>query len=105
MSLKDLTVWSFLMASAHGAGLMVLPLVLGSASLPHCATATAGAGLWSIASATSLHSAGYLVVSASIAAVVFEKLGVGLLRKAWFNLDLLWAISLVVTSIATLALG
>ena len=53
----------------------------------------------------SIHSAGYLSVSAVIALVVFEKLGVGLLRKAWINLDLVWAIALVVTSVATLAMA
>ena len=106
VGLKDLTVWSFLMASAHGAGLMVVPLVLGGIAMPHClmhgATET---GAWSVAWATAFHTAGYLAVSALVAVVVFEKLGVGLLRKAWFNLDLLWAISLVVTSIATFAIA
>ena len=105
VSQKDLTVWSFLMASAHGAGLMVLPLVLGATAAAHCVTPGAGAGLWPAASATLVHSAGYLIVSAAIASVVFEKLGVGLLRRAWINLDLVWAVALVATSIATLALG
>lgn len=105
VGLKDLTVWSFLMASAHGAGLMVLPLVLGGASAPHCVTHAEGASAWSAASATMVHSAGYLSVTAVIALVVFEKLGVGLLRKAWINLDLVWAVALVVTSVATLAMA
>ena len=103
VGLRELTVWSFLMASAHGAGLMVLPLVLGGIALPHCAMhAVAATGPWPGASATVVHSAGYLAVSAAVALVVFEKLGVGLLRKAWINLDLVWAVALVVTSIATL---
>jgi len=106
VGLKDLTVWSFLMASAHGAGLMVLPLVLGGIAMPHClmhgATET---GIWSVAWATAFHTVGYLAVSALVAVVVFEKLGVGMLRKAWFNLDLLWAVSLVVTSLATFAIA
>jgi hypothetical protein len=105
VGLKDLSVWSFLMASAHGAGLMVLPLVLGGTVAPHCVMPGAGAGAESAAWATLVHSAGYLSVSAVIALVVFEKLGVGLLRKAWFNLDLVWAIALVVTSVATLAMA
>ncbi|HSL24176.1 MAG TPA: hypothetical protein VK886_21760 [Vicinamibacterales bacterium] len=105
VGMKDLTVWSFLMASAHGAGLMVLPLVLGGTSAQHCALHAAGAGAWSAAGATMIHSAGYLAVSALVALVVFEKLGVGLLRKAWINLDLVWAVALVVTSVATLAMA
>jgi hypothetical protein len=44
-------------------------------------------------------------VSAGVALVVFEKLGVGLLRKAWFNLDLMWAVALVVTGIVTVAMA
>jgi hypothetical protein len=90
------------MASAHGAGLMVLPLVIGGIAMPHCLMHASHTGPWSIAWATALHSAGYLVVSALVAWIVFEKLGVGLLRKAWFNLDLLWAVSLIVTSVVTI---
>ena len=103
---KDLAVWSFLMASAHGAGLMVLPLVLGGAAASHHHGAhAAGASAWPVAWATLLHSAGYLSVSAIVALVVFEKLGVGMLRKAWINLDLVWAAALVVTSLATVTMA
>ena len=105
VSAKDLTVWSFLMASAHGAGLMVLPFVLAAApAAPHCAAHAAGAGAWSALWATAMHSAGYLAVSAAVALVVYEKLGLGLLRKAWFNLDLVWAVALIATAIATAAM-
>ena len=105
VSMKDLTVWSFLMASAHGAGLMVLPLVLGEAGPSHCAMHAAQAGAWSAAFATMIHSAGYLVATAAVALVVFEKLGLGLLRTAWFNLDLVWAAALMVTGLATLVMA
>ncbi|RPI54119.1 MAG: hypothetical protein EHM55_11795 [Acidobacteria bacterium] len=108
VSMKDLTVWSFLMASAHGAGLMVLPIVLGSAgaaATPHCAVHAMAGGPSSAVWATFVHSAGYLAVSAAVALVVFEKLGLGLLRKAWLNLDLVWAVALIVTSIATAAMA
>jgi hypothetical protein len=107
VSMRDLTVWSFLMASAHGAGLMVLPLVLGTAvaAAPHCAAHAAGSGTSSLVWATIVHSGGYLAASAAVALVVFEKLGVGLLRKAWFNLDLVWAVALVVTSIVTVVMA
>ena len=106
VSRRDLVMWSFLMASAHGAGLMVLPLVLNDAAAAahaHHHVQTMEASAWSAASATLIHSGGYLAVSAVLAIVVFEKLGVGLLRRAWFNLDLVWAIALVITSAATLA--
>ena len=61
---------------------------------------TAGAALV----ATGLHAVGYLAVTAFIAVLVFEKLGVGILRRAWFNLDLLWAAALVVTGGVTLVM-
>lgn len=105
VSLKDLTVWSFLMASAHGAGLMVLPLVLNNAAAAahaHHHVQSMETSAWSAAAATLIHSGGYLAVSAVLAIVVFEKLGVGLLRRAWFNLDLVWALALIITSAATL---
>jgi hypothetical protein len=51
-----------------------------------------------------VHGAGYLLVTAFIAWIVFEKLGVGLLRQAWVNLDLIWAAALIVTGGITLAL-
>jgi hypothetical protein len=100
---KDLTVWSFLMASAHGAGLMVLPILFGmSAAEPaHAAghamhMAQMGGGTTDVL-AVVVHTAGYLVVTGLIAWLVYEKLGLALLRKAWLNLDLIWCIALVAT--------
>lgn len=101
-----LTLWSFLMASAHGAGLMVVPVFVtmtatsteqGNRHAMQAAAAPASALL-----ATGLHAAGYLFVTAAVALIVFEKLGVGILRKAWFNLDLLWIVSLIGTGFITL---
>jgi hypothetical protein len=51
-----------------------------------------------------VHAASYLLVSAALALLVFEKLGVGVLRKAWFNVDLLWATALMGTGVATLVM-
>ena len=51
--------------------------------------------------ATALHAVGYLLVTAAVAFLVFERLGVGILRKTWLNLDLLWAFSLIVTAVAS----
>ncbi len=101
---KDLITWSFLMASAHGAGLMVLPLVVGATpAAAHCAVHAAQAGAAYAAWAMFVHTTGYLAVSAAVALVVYEKLGLGLLRTAWFNIDLVWAVALMATSIATAA--
>jgi hypothetical protein len=54
--------------------------------------------------ATGLHAAGYLAVTALLAVLVFEKLGVGILRRAWFNLDVIWSAALVATGLLTLML-
>src|SRR5215831_119979 len=102
-----LTAWSFLMATCHGAGLMVLPVFLGMAAPAHGASChvagAASANAATAAAATLVHGAGYLVVTAAAAWLVFKKLGVGILRKAWFNLDLMWAIALIGTGILTVA--
>jgi hypothetical protein len=107
-----LTLWSFLMASAHGAGLMVVPVILAAPTVAadaghhhHHAMQMAGMTPASALLATGLHAAGYLLVTAAVAFLVFEKLGVGVLRKAWFNLDLLWAASLIVTGVVSALLA
>jgi len=105
---RGLTLWSFLMASAHGAGLMVLPVLFGmsaQAQEPSChRTAAAAQDPWMALMATVVHGAGYLAVTAFAAWVVYTKLGLGLLRKAWLNLDLVWAFALIVTGTVTLFL-
>jgi hypothetical protein len=106
---RELAAWSFLMASAHGAGLMVLPLVLGDAVPVQHAHAVASwvgpTGIeWAGAVAALVHSTGYLLVTGAIAVVVYERVGLGFLRRGWINLDLIWAVALVVTGLATLAL-
>ena len=104
---RDLMAWSFLMASAHGAGLMVLPFVmpppavLSAASHEHAhhiASANATIG----ATAFAIHTMSYLVVTTLAAWVVYRKLGVGILRTTWFNVDRAWAAALVVTGLVVL---
>ncbi len=113
---RDLTVWSFLMASAHGAGLMVLPLLFGITAEGKAATtsgaghhmceaggaAAAPTGAWTGISVTAIHTLGYLVVTGLIAWLVYEKLGLALLRKAWLNLDLIWTVALMATGLFVL---
>ena len=108
---RDLTIWSFLMASAHGAGLMVLPIVLHAAAananaMPagqeHHMSMPASSGAWASIAATLIHTLGYLSVTAVIALLVYRKFGLSLLRKGWFNLDLVWAVALIVTGCVAL---
>jgi len=96
-----LTVWSFLMATCHGAGLMVLPAFLGMTAAVQGASCHATASASIAVAATLVHAAGYLIVTAAAAWLVFTRLGVGLLRKAWFNLDLIWAVALIATGVLT----
>jgi hypothetical protein len=105
---RDLTIWSFLMASAHGAGLMVVPVLLGSSTV-EAANRMAGnhhtsAAVSPLAAllATVIHTTAYLAVTGLIAWVVYSNLGLAVLRKAWFNLNLIWAAALVVTGLVTL---
>jgi hypothetical protein len=105
---RDLTLWSFLMASAHGAGLMLLPVLLGSRTVQaadHMAGhhhSSAAASPLAAVLATAVHTGAYLAVTGLIAWVVYSKLGLSVLRKTWFNLNLVWAAALVVTSVVTL---
>ena len=91
---RDLAVWSFLMASAHGAGLMVVPVLLGSSSVEAQdewqATITCPSPPAPLAGmlATGVHTVAYLAVTGLLAWVVYRKLGLALLRKTWFNFDL-----------------
>jgi len=57
---------------------------------------------WLGAAAALVHTAGYLLVTGLIAVIVYERVGVRFLRKAWINLDLIWAVALIVSGVVTL---
>jgi hypothetical protein len=107
---RDLTLWSFLMASTHGAGLMLVPILLAwphtehGGHLGHDSHAGhlpmvgfANPLRWLLA--VGVHSTGHLLVAALIALIVYEKLGLALLRRSWFNLDLLWIVALMLSGV------
>jgi hypothetical protein len=101
--MAGLALWSFLMASAHGAGLMLVPVLI-----PLCLAAapggelTAGGSIVISLAAVTVHTLAMLVVTAVIAAVVYEWVGVAVLRRGWINLDLLWTVALVATGLILL---
>ena len=112
---RQVAAWSFLMASAHGAGLMVVPFLLRVVR-PDAAMSTEHAGhaahVARLAGAmpplpaagvgvTLVHTAGYLLVTGLIAVIVYERLGLRLLGRAWFNVDRLWAGALILTAVIT----
>jgi len=108
---KDLFVWSSLMASAHGAGLMLMPVLLAQpmSGMTHTLAGTVPASpplsASVIALAVLVHTASMLVVAGILALLFFEsyeKLGLRRLRDTWFNFDLVWAIALLVAGCAAL---
>jgi hypothetical protein len=115
----DLTLWSFVMASAHGAGLMLIPLFLKSPPqtlAPHGDAMTihmhSTHGLEFanfstpslLTSSIAVHTLGYLLVTGLVAILVYERLGVGILRHAWFNVDVFWMLALMITGLFILFL-
>jgi hypothetical protein len=109
----DLTLWSFLMASAHGAGLMLIPVLLapgynttgalminyGTMGHAHVDPSHLPAldSPWSLAGGVGIHTLGYVVVAGLLALLVYEKFGLSILQKAWFNADFAWALALIAT--------
>jgi hypothetical protein len=106
---RELTWWSFLMSTAHGAGLMVAPVLIGAGASSALASdheiqhvRMAEMSLPASVLALGLHVAAMLAVMAIVALVVYEKLGVAVLRQAWVNTDWLWAGAFVLAGLATL---
>jgi hypothetical protein len=91
-----LTLWSFLMATAHGAGLMLLPVVLPTAHAHHHG-ATGGLA------AVLVHSGAMIAVTGAVAVAVHDWIGLGILRRGWVNLDLVWTIALIAAGVLLLA--
>ena len=100
---RDLTIWSFLMATAHGAGLMLLPVLFslpGGEHSPHMHASPALPQPWLIA--VAVHTLGYLATAAAIALPVYRYVGLAFLRRAWLNLDVLWGMALIIAAVFTI---
>lgn len=95
--MAGLAVWSFMMALAHGAGLMLIPLLapIGAMASMHAHHGPASSMLGPALAAVMVHSAAMLLTTAAIALAVHDWLGVAVLRRGWINLDLLWTMALV----------
>jgi hypothetical protein len=105
-----LTLWSFLMATAHGAGLMLVPVVLdlcadaGDAPAHHRALTELAQGNVGISlNAATAHTVSMVLTGGAIAWLVYRYVGLRMLRRSWVNLDLLWAALLVVVGVVSLA--
>jgi len=95
--MAGLALWSFLMAGAHGAGLMLVPVLL-----PHGGHGPASDSLLFSLAAVGVHTLAMLAVTAVIATVVYEWVGLAVLRRGWINFDLLWTLALVATGLILL---
>lgn len=106
LTLWQLACWSFLMSSAHGAGLMLLPVLThGAVTVPghsHGMTSGAGNAVMAAIFVTGVHTLAMFVVAGTIAVIVYEVVGLAILRRAWFNLDRVWAAALIGAGAATL---
>jgi hypothetical protein len=109
--------WSFLMATAHGAGLMLLPFMLGLCAMPAPASGAAEASwpelghaavmdtlarsnLATALAVASLHTLAMVASGLAMAWLVYRWLGLRVLRSAWLNLDAVWGASLVIAGAA-----
>jgi hypothetical protein len=116
---RELVMWSFLMASAHGAGMMLVPVLVAlrgdavasalahAEHLGHMGHQMSGGNdsLLPALAAVGLHSAAMLAVAGTLAVVVYQHVGLEVLRRAWVNLDLIWVGALVVVGGMALGLG
>ena len=97
---SQLTLWSYLMATAHGAGLMLVPIYFGlcTTNPSHAAMAA----LMSSGPAMSVlvcvvHTLAMITAGGTMAWIVYRYFGLRLLRLAWLNLEAVWAVTLILT--------
>jgi hypothetical protein len=106
ISLWQLAGWSFLMSSVHGAGLMLLPILTaapgGGGHHGHQFAASTGADLSAGVFVTGVHTLAMFATAGTVAILVYEVAGLTVLRRAWFNLDRLWAAALITAGAITL---
>ena len=94
--LIGLAAWSFVMATAHGAGIMLIPVLMPLEQMgEHAHHMPATDSLWIASLAVLVHTLAMLVVTGVIALVVYEWVGLDFLRRGWINLDLLWTGALI----------
>ncbi len=111
----QLAWWSFLVATAHGAALMLLPILMGLCEAPTAAPTgvldhanVMGLMQASVATAVAValvHSVAMVVSGLAVAWVVYRFLGLRALRSAWLDLDVVWAIGLIFSGLAAVALA
>jgi hypothetical protein len=105
VGMLGLGAWSFLMATAHGAGLMLVPVLIPLCLAAAPAQELTAAGALPVAlAAVGVHTAAMLATTGMIAVAVYQWLGVAFLRRSWINLDLVWTVALVATGLILLVM-
>ena len=103
VGLLGLAAWSFLMATSHGAGLMLVPVLIPLCLAAAPAQELTAAGSLPIAlAAIGVHTLAMLATTGIVAVMVYEWLGVAFLRRGWINLDRLWTVALLATGLILL---
>ena len=94
--LVGLAAWSFVMATAHGAGMMLIPVLMPLAQAgEHAHHMPATTSLWIASLAVLAHSLAMLITTGAVALIVYEWAGLDFLRRGWINLDLVWTAALI----------
>jgi len=105
----QLALWSFVVAIAHGAGLMLVPIYLGlcrGADADHGSAAVGalvGANLGMALLVSLVHSCAMIGAGGLLAWIVYRYVGLKLIARSWFNLDASWAVSLILVGVIALA--
>ena len=84
---RSLFAWAFLIATAHGSGLMLAPLFVAAPHGAHSAAMVAA------------HLVGLMAAMAAVSSIVYWRLGIGVLRRMWPNFDLVWGAALVLAGL------
>ncbi|WDZ80562.1 hypothetical protein PWG15_22535 (plasmid) [Ensifer adhaerens] len=100
--MAGLALWSFLMATSHGAGLMLVPAVLGLCLADHAGELALASSLPISLAAVAVHSVAMLTVTAVLSLAVFAWFDLAVLRSTWINFDRLWTLALGATGVALL---
>jgi len=105
----QLGLWSFAVAIAHGAGLMLAPIYIGICAEPNsgheAARALIGAKLGMAVLVSTVHTVAMIAAGGFLAWLVYRYLGTKFVSRGWFNLDATWAVSLIIVGTLSLAIS
>jgi len=101
----QLALWSFLIATSHGAGLMLLPVALGLCTPARGSVQMTGSGLGAALVVSAVHTVAMMGAGLVVAWIVYRYVGLRMLTRGWLNLDVVWGASLVVAGGVSIAIA